>query len=168
MPTATIKVLFVNQPSGGRKSGSVKVEDGRYLNVPPAMLGQFQPNTIYNVEYTEKEGTGQWVGKKFYDIVRIVAPVANGATPGATAPAATSSFRPTDPATSENIFVCGAINSAIRAGQLNILNADDMAAALHLLRAEWKRSFGPAITSRPPPSPRPQARDDMGEEQIPY
>lgn len=166
MPTAQIKVSFVNQPTGARKSGSVKIDDGSFFNVPVALLGQFQPNGNYTVEYTEKDGTGQWAGRKFRDITRIAAAQAPTPPTG-------GKYGQTDDTTAERIFVCGALNSAIQAGQINVGDGPAMVQFVTTLRGVWKRTFGssakPVAPSAPPPaqSTTPPPRDDMDDE-IPF
>ncbi len=51
---STITPKYVNPPKEGRKTGSVKATDGIYYDVWPESLPQFQPNGVYNVEFTER------------------------------------------------------------------------------------------------------------------
>lgn len=168
MPTAQISVKFVNQPAQGRKDGSVKLANGEYWNVPLGLLGQFAPNTNYSVEFTEKAGTGQYAGRTFRTINRIIS---------AEAPKAASSggskYGQTDDATAERIFICGAVNAAIQAGQINVTDGPGTLEIVRKLREVWKRSFGakPAETQAAPPPPpektAAQRREDMDDE-IPW
>lgn len=148
--TAVINVAYVNLPKAGKKNGSVKTADGAYYGVPPNMLALFQPNNSYEVAYE----TSEWQGKTYRN-VSAVKPA--GSTPPVMHhPAAGRNAGPQDMATAERIFVCGALNAAIRAGQVNVGDVESTTHAVQAIREAWRMTLG-----------NPQQRDDM-DDSIPF
>lgn len=138
MPTATITPAYVNQPAPGKKEGSIKLKDGSFYGVPPAMLSQLQPNNTYEVEFTERE----WNGKIFRSIksAKLVS---------------AGQYGQTDNKTAERIFVCGALNAAIHGGHVQV-TPETLTQAVNDLRQVWASTFG-----------NKQKADDLNDE-IPY
>ena len=68
MPTATIEVKYVNEPSEGKKTGSIKGANGELYGVFPEMLPNFTTGKVYEVEYGERE----FKGKMYRTIKRIM------------------------------------------------------------------------------------------------
>ena len=134
MPSAVVKILFVNQPQSGKVNGSIKVEDGTYYGVKPAMLGLFQPGNTYEIQYESSDFKG-----KTYHKVISVKPAAAAAAPQASG-GSTKGYQ-TDDKTAERIFVCGAINAAISSGQL-VIQTTEIVQAVNSLRAAWELTLG--------------------------
>lgn len=122
-----VKIAYVNPPQQGRKNGSIKTDTGEFYGVPPAMLSQFTQGGTYSVEYGERIYNGRTY-KDIKSASMINAPSGGG--------------RQTDDVTSERIFVCGAINSALQSGQLNIGDEEAVTHAVAMLRSVWARTFG--------------------------
>ena len=169
--TVVIVPKFVNPPKGNQTSGSIKTADGAYYNVPPAMLNQFQPNNSYTVEYTEKAGTGQWAGKTFRSITKIAS---TEAAPPQANTGGGGGYGAHDAATKENIFVCGAINNAIRGDQLSINDRDALKLALENLHWAWGMTYGrkaAAAQAKPVETaktePKPTLAEDL-EDEVPF
>jgi len=130
MSTATIKVAYVNQPKPTKKFGSVKDDGGTYYSVTPAMLGQFSPGGTYTVEYRTSDAGYHTITS----ITQAQAPAASAASGG-------GKYGSTDDATSERIFVCGALNAFISAGRIEP-TAQNVTAAVNALRSSWSNTFG--------------------------
>ena len=137
MPVATIVPKYINQPKPGKKEGSIRLADDSFYGVPPALIPQFQMGGTYEVEYTERD----WQGKTFRSIKSVKQVGAPQANSGGMAPAK-GGYGSTDMATAERILVCGALNAAIRAGQINVMNTADVHKAIDGLRATWRQTFG--------------------------
>jgi len=133
MPSATVKVMYVNQPQANKTNGSIKVEDGTYYGVKPAMLGLFQPNNTYEIQYESSEFKG-----KTYHKVISVKPAPAQQSPGR---AQGGRGYQTDDVTAERIFVCGAINAAIGSNQL-VVQTTDIIQAVNSLRDAWRQTLG--------------------------
>lgn len=153
MNTATVEVAFVNKPAAGKKMGNIKLKDGSYYSVSPAMLSQFSGGGTYEVTYEEHDYNG-----KIYRTVKTVkqAGQANGATPSGGGKHSESS--------SEDIFVCGVVNNLARAGELKErLTVDGIAKLTHGLRLGWRKGKFPM----PEVHTKEQSQEDMNDE-IPY
>jgi hypothetical protein len=59
MPTGTITVKYVNPPKAGKKKGTIKSADGQMFGVWADKLGEFTPDMIYEIEYSEEAWNGQ-------------------------------------------------------------------------------------------------------------
>ena len=155
--TTTVVPSFVNPPKAGKREGSIKVADGSYYGVPPALLSNFQAGNSYTVEYTEKQGTGQWAGKVFRSITRIAATEqAKPEQAAAQQSGGGTRYGATDDKTAERIFCCGALNAAIQSGNV-VLGKPELITLVNDLRAVWANTFGG----------KPQAADDIGD-QVPF
>ena len=133
MPSAVVKVTYVNQAQAGKVNGSIKVEDGTYYGVKPAMLGLFQPGNTYEIQYESSDFKG-----KTYHKVISVKPVASAPQISSGGP---SKGYQTDDKTAERIFVCGAINAAISSNQLAV-QTTEVVQAVNSLRAAWELTLG--------------------------
>ncbi len=152
MALATVTVKFINQPKEGKKEGSIRVQDDSFYGVPPALLAQFQPGGTYEVEYTTRE----WQGKTFKSVKSAKAVGA--------APAGFPGFTGTgghDKDTPMRIFICGAYNNAIQAGQLNILNEDDCLKAVEIQKRVWRQTLSGEAAAK-------QAKAEEFNDAIPY
>jgi hypothetical protein len=146
MQLETITVQYVNPPKPGKKMGSIKDTTGRYINVWPDKLAQFQPNGTYNVLIEE----GSWQGKQTYTLKSMAdeapAPKANGSAPIQEAkPLKPVPLAPreTSGKDAERMFVCSLMNAGIQAGQIN-LGEDDLTSTVTSLRFVWQQTFGKA------------------------
>ena len=148
MPSAIVKVTYVNQAQAGKVNGSIKVEDGTYYGVKPAMLGLFQPGNTYEIQYESSDFKG-----KTYHKVISVKPVASAPQ---TSGGSTKGYQ-TDDKTAERIFVCGAINAAISSNQLALLTTD-VIQAVNSLREAWRQTLGRKQT----------ASEEEMDDSIPY
>jgi len=143
---ATVTVAYINPPKAPRKSGSIKSVDGEMFYVWPNLLSQFQQGETYEVEFTETDKNGAI----FRDIKKAwpkqapqaiqgdfdaigYAPARNGATltPAHQEPRVQNGShvgtrkeywqpKPTDPATSRRIFICGLINAWAHNGRIDM------------------------------------------------
>ena len=161
MNTASITVAFVNPAAAGKKMGNIKLDDGSFYSVSPSMLSQFQPKGKYEVSYEEREYQG-----KMYRTVKTVkplsAPTANGGGSGS------GKYGSPDPATSENIFVCGVMNALAGAGQLDTAPTA-IALMTNNLRMGWRQGMVPS-PARATSAMAPKTEvvlDDMNDE-IPF
>lgn len=155
MTAATINVKYVNQPGPGKKNGTIKTPEGVMYLVPPHMLKQFTPGGRYDIQYSEHP----FNGKNYMTVTHIV-PVGNAPAPSGGG----GSYGRTDDATAERIFVCGALNAAIQAGQVTV---NDVAPAVRNLRAAWAVTFGGKVTPTQAASTQTPPRGDMDDE-IPF
>ncbi len=157
MPTANVTVKFVNPSSGVKsngqpKDGTIKVQDDSLYGVPVAMLGQFQKGGTYEVDYTTRE----WQGKTYKTITSVKAASA--------APAGFPGFTGTgghDKDTPMRIFICGAYNNAIQAGQLNVLNEDDCIKAVEIQKRVWRQTLSGEATAK-------AAKAEEFSDEVPY
>lgn len=131
MPVATIVPKYVNPPAVGKKEGSLKLADGSFYGIPPAMLSQFQVDGTYSVEYKERT----WQGKTF----RSISAINSSAAPSS--PPSTGKYGQTDDATAERIFCCGALNAFITAGKIEP-SAANVVQAVKALRVAWAETLG--------------------------
>lgn len=104
--TETVQVQYVNPPKPGKKMGSIKTADGRYMGVWPDKLTRFQQGGTYTIK-TETQG----------DFTKVVDVVTDGGGQEQQAPQQQRpAGRPTDDATAERIYVCGIVNAAVSNG----------------------------------------------------
>jgi hypothetical protein len=141
MPTATVTVRWVNQPKEGRKLGSIKTDDNQLFGVWPETLGEFKPNGIYEIEYTERH----FDDGKIYKTVKTVAP--KGMAPPRPAGNRFSGPRETSMKDAERMFVCSLLNAAIQSGKVEFSGAK-LEAAVNGLRSVWANTF--AAEPKPP------------------
>ncbi len=163
MPVTTIVPQFVNKPAEGKRA-SIKTSEGGYYGFKDPKYGgkvthaDFQPGVSYEVEYTTREGKGEYAGREFRDIVCIVGQKHKIATNGAQAAQATSQLagtsRKTDPQDSDNMWACKIVGDGIAAGKVE-WTEEGLARAEIMVRSAHKR----AAANRPPPP-----RDDMDDE----
>lgn len=156
MQTATVTVAFVNPPAQGKKQGNIKTDNGDYYGVPPAMLGLFSKGGKYEINYESHEYNG-----KTYHTVTSVKPVASAGAQGQGGGKYGS-----DPATSENIFVCGIMNALATSGNLGEITPANIALLTNNLRMGWRQGLVP--TGKPASTmTKQQSQDDMDDE-IPF
>jgi hypothetical protein len=75
MTTERVTVQYINEPKPGRKTGSIKTTDGRYFDVWPNLLPQFQKGKSYEIETESRE----YNSKTYVTAKRIIS---NGAGSG--------------------------------------------------------------------------------------
>ncbi len=142
MQLETITVQYVNPPKPGKKMGSIKDTAGRYINVWPDKLDQFQPNGTYNVMLEQ----GEWQGKTTYTLKSMAddtqrVPAAKPVTQAVPLKPIPLSPRETSPRDAERMFVCSLMNAAIQGKQVNLAE-DDLASVVNSLRFVWQQTFG--------------------------
>ena len=168
MPTATIKVAYVNPPKEGAKSGSIKDTDGAYWGALPPILNQVAKGSTLDIEYTEKTAQS---GKVFRDIKRIIP----RSQPAQSAPQPGNGAQPksayTTGANDRAIFVTGVVGRALGSGQFGVadivtltLTADQAFDALEAKRAGRSlptnaSRIAQARRGEPPP---PESEDEYG------
>ncbi len=151
--TARIQVKYVNPPKPHKTNGSIKTPDDQMFGVKPDMLGLFQPNGTYDVEFSERQFNGQTY-KTVTSVKKVdVAPAPSTASGGA-------KYDTTDDKTAERIFVCGALNAMISGGHVEVSQVY-ISNVVNVLRASWAETFG---SNQPPKFDNP----DMGDESIPF
>lgn len=133
MPTATATIISKYPPKPGKKFVSVKADDGTIFSIKNAMIGTIQPGGRYTFEYEEREFNGM-----NYKFVNTINQVQGGAAPSRAGNGAATGPDPVP----ERIFVCGALNAAIHAGQVAVSDLGAVTAAVATLRSAWKRTFG--------------------------
>lgn len=148
MPTMTITPSFVNPPGEGKKMGSVKLKDNTLMLALPSVLSQMQPRSTYEVEYTEETPTFKYRTIKSVKAASAVAPASGGGYGQ-------------DKDTPMRIFICGAYNNAIQAGQLNILNEDDCLKAVEIQKRVWRQTLSVEAAAK-------AKKDEDFEDSIPY
>lgn len=137
----TIKVLFVNDPKNNPAYGSVKLDDGAYMSVPKNMLGQFQPNTSYDVTFVENVGKD---GKTYRTIKTVKAP-SNGVSNVVPINGGGGKYGATDNVTAKRIYICGILNGLAHAGMLSAPH--DAEKWWRGLEQVWDNVHKPKITS---------------------
>lgn len=148
MPSAIVKVTYVNQPQANKVNGSIKVEDGTYYGVKPGMLGLFQPNNTYEIQYESSD----FKGKTYHKVISVKpAPAANDGV----APAKVG--YKTDDVTAERIFVCGIVNAALTSSQI-APQTTDLVQVVNSAREAWRQTLGKKQTA---------SEEEMGD-QIPF
>ena len=155
MPTLTGQVEFVNPPAEGKKTGSIKLHDGRIIGVFPDKLSLFTQGRTYEIEYSERE----WQGKT-YMTAKSAKPLdgfpPNNSRPASGGPKESAFVRPATPGTdAERMFVCSLTNAFIAAGHVD-LKRESVSATVQMLRAAWRETFG-----------NPQQSAEVNDE-IPY
>jgi hypothetical protein len=124
-------------PSQPGWSGRFKATDGSYYGVKEEMAGEIPLGVPTEVEITTKEKDG----KIYRDIKRVIG-FPSKAGGGSTAPAPRAGSY--DDATSERIFVCGALNAVLP----KIFERDSgllpskLVEVVEMLRATWRNTFG--------------------------
>lgn len=129
MNTETVTVQYVNAPKPGKKMGSIKTADGRYIGCWPDKLVRFQQGGTYTIK-TETQG----------DFTKVVDVVGNDAPTQQQAPQQRSVGRPTDDATAERIYVCGVVNAAISSG-LEVTTGT-LVGITNAAREAYRQTFG--------------------------
>ncbi len=153
MPSAIVKVAYVNQAQAGKVNGSIKVEDGTYYGVKPAMLGLFQPGNTYEIQYESSD----FKGKTYHKVISVKPAPIEGNVGHAQSFANKGAYGKTDDKTAERIFVCGAINAAISSNQLAV-QTTEIVQAVNSLRAAWELTLGKQKTA---------IEEELGDE-VPY
>lgn len=130
--TMTIAEIKIGKP------GHIKGTDGTQIGLWPEKADLFQIGKTYEVEYTETEKNGR--------TYRNVKGAKDTGEPPASLPATVATantYRRTDPADSERMFVCSLLGSFIEAGQVT-LDKEQLWQATNLLRLLWRHQFGPS------------------------
>lgn len=133
MPVAQVTVDYVNQPKEGKRFGSIKCKELGYVSVKPADLGQFQPKSSYQIEYTTSE-------QGYHNFVRIVAK-ANGHAPNG-AP---------NMENSRLMFIMGVVGRAMGSGKFEI-------ADIHRLTGAAASAWDETMAAKPK---REELNDDI-------
>jgi hypothetical protein len=154
MNTATIDVQYVNPPAAGKKMGNLKLKDGSYYSVSPAMLGQFRNGGTYEVTYDEHDYNG-----KMYRTVKTVkqtGAAVNGTGGGR--------YGATDDVTARRIFICGILNGLAHAGKIS--TPTDAQKWWRGLEQAWENVHKPTITTGASYT-KEESQDDLNDE-IPF
>jgi hypothetical protein len=153
--STTITVRYVNQPKSPKGPGSVKDVNNALWKVWPDDLPRFREGGTYLIGYMP----GTYAGKPDNTIKEVqdvtggqlpsppTAPQANGSF--AAAPRPNGKYAPTDDATAERIFVCGAINAFAHAGTVKP-NVRDVTNAVNALRAVYHNTLAKPYSSGTP------------------
>lgn len=146
MSTATITVKYVNAPKEGKKKGTIKTVDGQMYGVWADKLSSFQPNGVYEIEYTSEE----WNGQTYHTVKSATSkgsapPTAFGRRPGG------NTYRETSLRDAERMFVCSILNAFIQAGQVKS-EPGVIEQHINMLRDVWHETFGADPTTSNPPS----------------
>lgn len=141
MQTAQITVKYINPPKG-KGPASVKDATGKYWKfwTREIPLETFAENGCYTIGYKTEKYNDQ---DQFY----IQQAMENGSVaPAAATPKvnghSNGKYQPTDNATSERIFVCGALNAAVGAGKVDVYAPDELVSAVEALRSAYQATFG--------------------------
>lgn len=135
MNTATVTVAFVNPPKGTAKKGTIKGKDGAIYGVWADKLNQFQPGKTYQIEYE----TSEYQGKNYTTVKKWTEAQAQQSAPAANGNGGGNGH--SNPAKDEMIFVCGALNNVLSAGQIKPSQVE-MTAFVNAARATWRETFG--------------------------
>jgi len=161
MNIATITVKKIFPPNKGGFSGIISSDDIRFSAKGENIVSQFREGGKYDITY-EETTTGQYTNRTIRTVKTLSAPATNGTA----APAANAGrYGATDPATSENIFVCGMMNALATAGAIKGVNADDIANMTHGLRMGWRRGLAPTQPAQT--RTRQESQDELDDE-IPF
>lgn len=141
MSVGTVEVAYVNQPKNNPKYGSIKSTKGTYFSVPVDMLGFFQPQKIYEIDYETND--------KGYHTVKRVKSAPAAALAESSATPQRFQKQPTNPIDAQRIFICGAINAALHGQGLGAVVATELGAAIDALELVWrsKKSLGREATA---------------------
>lgn len=137
MLTQQVTIQYNNPAKPGKKTGSIKTTTGEYFDVWPDKLHLFPQGSTLIIEYQTRE----WQGKTYKTAVGVV-----GDTPAAKA-AQTKQHNTAAPlahmnmSRDEHIFVCGALNASIKAGQLS-WSDDNLVTAINSFRTAYRSTFG--------------------------
>ena len=143
--TAQVDISFVNPANPGKKMGSIKTRDNITYWVYADKLHLFRPGPCV-IEYDDSPGKD---GKPFLKAQGVVNGNGHAMPPsdnlGAKQWPAQSTQAPAEqPANmsrNEHIFVCGALNSAIKNGQLT-WNDANLVTAINAFRMAYAATFG--------------------------
>jgi len=140
---ATITPKYVNEPRGNSRFWSVKDANGGLWSCTPEVANYIKDMQAQGaavvVTYEEKAGTGQYAGRTFKNI--------KSATASAQPAQKSESSGKSEFGRSEDIFVCGVVNSAI-AHQSFPVDARSLANLVANARAAWKQGSGmPTVAS---------------------
>ena len=142
----TVTVQYVNPAKPGKKTGSIKVTDGRYIDVWPDKLDQFEQNGTYSILTEQRE----FNGKTYYSLKGMAdsapAPKTNGAAPTPAREATPLkpvplAPRETSARDAERMFVCSLLNAAIQANQIEV-GGPELGSVVQALRQTWQQTFG--------------------------
>lgn len=123
MPTETVTIAFVNQPSEGKRFGSIKSEAGDYYSVKPQELALFKKGGTYEIQYGfDKTG-------KYRNFERIV-----GASP------ANVSVAKNGHTQSVEMFAMGSIGRSLQ-GTGTFPDEDTLFEWINAARSAWTRAF---------------------------
>lgn len=137
MPNVTVKATYVNPPKPGKRSGSIKGDNGSYYGFEPS---KFQPivGKTYDITYTVSPD-GKW--NNVMELREVVSLVSGG--PGATASGSVSGI-----SQSEAIFVTGVIGRAFH-GTGNIPGEDQLTTMVRACVAAFRAGTAPAEADEP-------------------
>lgn len=134
--TMTIAEIKIGKP------GHIKGTDGAQIGLWPEKADLFQIGKTYEVEYTETEKNGRTY-KNVKGAKDTGAPQTSPSLPLSSNGGSTNTYRRTDPADSERMFVCSILGSFIEAGQVT-LDKEQLWNATKMLRLLWLHTFGPS------------------------
>ncbi len=164
MPTATIEAKYINTPQPGKKMGSIKSADGTYYGVAPELLPQFKQGGVYEIFFEDRE----WQGKTYHTVKTVKATTQTAAAAGTVLAQAERARTPDTE--SRQIFVCALLVAAIKAGQVNILEASDLIAAVDnsvLARNRLLEGGQPKPATAPKTNSQAADEDPMNDE-VPF
>ena len=165
MPQTQIIPKYVNAPRGNARSATVKDDQGGYWGIHPGDMGKFQVGVPVTIDYTVRTGQD---GKSYYNVTSIVGGLGQAPTnpqanfqplKGRIETKWSDTPRPfqADPRKSEDIFVCGVVNSAI-SHQSYLLDPSSLATLVRNARAAW-RDGEPNAQSQSE-APPPESEED--------
>lgn len=150
MPTATVKVDFVNPPKEGKKRGSIKGADGKYYWGTPAQIAMFQKGGTYTFEFDSKADDS---GKVWHSITKLT----EAAGPGAV-PASGSGDGST------NIFVTGVVGRYLQGSAAPWPDAADLEEMVRSAKNAWERG----MKNEPAQKKASSFPDDELNDEIPF
>ena len=141
----TITVKYVNPARAKSKRRTIKDTDGNLYGVWPDKIDMFQPGHSYDVELQEVPLDDGTMLVNITDAIMLAAPTAKPPPPPPPPPGRRgandnghSRSLPIDDA--ERIFVCAALKSCMRPGE--VPDEDEVVEAITVLRNAWRRTFG--------------------------
>lgn len=130
--TMTIAEIKIGKP------GHIKGTDGTQIGLWPEKADLFHIGKTYEVEYTETEKNG-----RTYKNVKSAKDTGAATASLPACGESTNTYRRTDPADSERMFVCSILGSFIEAGKVS-LDKEQLWNATKMLRLLWQHTFGPS------------------------
>ncbi len=164
MPSAVIEIKYKNEPKPGKSHWSVRAADGEYYGLAKGKENEIQQGGVYEVFYEDHDYRG-----KTYHTIQTIKPITQTAAAAGTVLASAERARTPD-TESKQIFVCALLVAAIKGGQVNILEASDLIAAVDnavLARnrlmegGQPKPTTAPRTNSQAAPDPDGDMKDEI-------